>query len=145
MDANPVFLDTNVLIYASRPAASQHELARARMDALDQAGNPLWVSPQILREYLAVVTRPQAALPALPAAAALRDIREFEARFEVARETPPVFAGLLALLGTVPIGGRQVHDANLVATMLEAGVRRLLTFNIRDFRRFAGLIDLETI
>jgi predicted nucleic acid-binding protein len=41
--------------------------------------------------------------------------------------------------------GRQVHDANVVATMLEHGVRRLLTFNAADFRRFARIIDIEPL
>lgn len=40
------------------------------------------------------------------------------------------------------MGGKQVHDANIVATMLAHGERRLLTFNIRDFRRFSAHIEL---
>jgi predicted nucleic acid-binding protein len=41
-------------------------------------------------------------------------------------------------------GGRQVHDANVVATMLAHGERRLLTFNEADFRRFTPLIEVIT-
>jgi predicted nucleic acid-binding protein len=41
--------------------------------------------------------------------------------------------------------GRQVHDANIVATMLDCGVRRLLTFNLTDFRRFAPLIEMARL
>jgi predicted nucleic acid-binding protein len=41
-------------------------------------------------------------------------------------------------------GGRQVHDANVVATILAHGELRLLTFNEADFRRFAGLIEVVT-
>jgi predicted nucleic acid-binding protein len=142
MVGDPVFLDTNVLIYASRPASPVHQAARARMAAFDDAGCPLWVSPQVLREYLAVVTRPQGATPPLRAAEALRDISGFQERFEIAPETPAVFARLLTLLAAFPIGGRQVHDANLVASMLENGIYRLLTFNIRDFQRFSGMIEI---
>jgi hypothetical protein len=40
--------------------------------------------------------------------------------------------------------GRQVHDANIVETMLEHGERRILTFNEADFRRFAELIEIVT-
>ena len=39
----------------------------------------------------------------------------------------------------------QRHDTNVVATMLEHGIRRLLTFNAADFRRFARIIDSEPI
>jgi predicted nucleic acid-binding protein len=41
-------------------------------------------------------------------------------------------------------GGRQVHDANIVATMLAHGERRLLTFNVADFRRFTPLVEVVT-
>ena len=47
------------------------------------------------------------------------------------------------LLATYPTGGRQVYDANIVATMLCHGLKRLLTFNTADFQRFSSLIDLE--
>jgi predicted nucleic acid-binding protein len=43
------------------------------------------------------------------------------------------------------VAGRQVHDANIVATMLANGITRLLTFNVADFRRFAALISVETL
>ena len=33
------------------------------------------------------------------------------------------------------VGGRQIHDANIVATMLAYGELRLLTFNVADSRR----------
>jgi len=44
-----------------------------------------------------------------------------------------------------PTRGKQVHDANLVATMLVHGVTRLLTFNVADFRRFGAVIALEPV
>ena len=49
---------------------------------------------------------------------------------------------LLALCREVSVGGRQIHDANIVATMLAHGEHRLLTFNISDFRRFEDRIEL---
>ena len=42
------------------------------------------------------------------------------------------------------MGGKQVHDANIVATMLANGVTPLLTFNAADFRRFGSRIELVT-
>ena len=49
---------------------------------------------------------------------------------------------LIMLSRRYSFAGRQVHDANIVATMLAHGERRLLTFNIADFRRFARLIEV---
>jgi predicted nucleic acid-binding protein len=45
-------------------------------------------------------------------------------------------------VGSAWVGGRQVHDANIVATMLAHGETRLLTFNEADFRRFSSVIEI---
>jgi hypothetical protein len=45
-----------------------------------------------------------------------------------------VWDRLMELSRPYSFGGRQVHDANIVATMLAHGERRLLTFNEADFR-----------
>jgi hypothetical protein len=54
-------------------------------------------------------------------------------------------AQLIALMGKFQIGGKQVHDANIVATMLAYGVPCLLTHNVKDFRRFGQLVTIEEI
>jgi hypothetical protein len=51
-------------------AAAQAALAR-----LEGEGRALWISFQILREYLAVVTRPQATSLALPMGTAIADVQ----------------------------------------------------------------------
>jgi predicted nucleic acid-binding protein len=43
-------------------------------------------------------------------------------------------------LAAIRAGRRQVHDANVVATMQAFGIARLLTDNIVDFNRFGSLI-----
>ena len=62
--------------------------------------------------------------------------------FEILEDGPAVWDKLVELCGRFTFGGRQVHDANIVATMLAHGERRLLTFNDVDFRRFAPLIEV---
>ena len=145
MAAEPVFVDTNVLVYASRPSAAQHAAAQAALTRLEGEGSTLWVSPQVLREYLAAVTRPQATSPGLPMTTAIADVRRFRAALDVAEERPGVLDRLLDLLAAHRTTGRQVHDANIVATMLEHGIRRLLTFNTADFLRFARIVDIEPL
>ena len=53
-----------------------------------------------------------------------------------------VWDRLVMLSRRYSFAGRQVHDANIVATMLAHGDRRLLTFNGADFRRFARVIEV---
>ncbi|MGA2597613.1 MAG: hypothetical protein ABSH09_11570 [Bryobacteraceae bacterium] len=58
---SPIFLDTNILVYASFPGAPFYDAARARLGELERAGAVFWASRQVLREFLASTTRPGAA------------------------------------------------------------------------------------
>ena len=142
MDAEPVFVDTNVLVYAHVVEAPWHQQAQDAIADHEAAGAPLWVSRQVLREYLVSLTRPQP-FPIPPAlATVVAQVQQFQRRFRVANEGPEVTTRLLALLAEVPTRGRRIHDANIVATMLVYGVRRVLTHNTDDFVRFAAFIDV---
>jgi predicted nucleic acid-binding protein len=141
-DAEPVFVDTNVLVYAHVAEAPWHQEAQAAIVEHEAAGAPLWVSRQVLREYLVSLTRPQQ-FPISPSLEmVVAQVQQFQQRFRVANEGPEVTTRLLALLLEVPTRGRRIHDANIVATMLVYGVRRLLTHNTDDFSPFAALIDV---
>ncbi len=112
------------------------------MDRARQEQKELWISRQILREYLATVTRPQRDTPPLPMADALADVGRLGRVLNIAEDGPEVFSELCVLLGRIPVAGKQVHDANIAATMLAYGITRLLTFNAVDVRRFDSLIEV---
>ncbi len=137
-----MFVDTNVLVNARFIEAPDHEAARASLESAIEKPEALRISRQILREYLAVVTRPQAWPVAISRDDALDDLNRFAAAFEVLEDGPVVTDRLIALCRQTPVGGKQIHDANIVATMLAYGERRLLTFNTADFRRYADRIVL---
>jgi predicted nucleic acid-binding protein len=137
------FVDTNVLVYATATSAPFRDRARAALVRL-AADEQLSVSRQILREYVAVMTRPQTWGRALSLAEAMTDAAVFERRFTVLEDGQLVWDQLMDLSRLYSFGGRQVHDANVVATMLAHGERRLLTFNEADFRRFTPLIEVIT-
>ena len=75
---------------------------------------------------------------------AVQRARQLAPFFMIADETEPVMQNLFALLENVPIGGKQVHDANIVATMQAIGVKHLFTLNLADFKRFESFITLIT-
>ena len=137
-----MFVDTNVLVKARILEAPEHEIARAALERAFAEPEPLRISRQILREYLAVVTRPQAWPVAITREDALDDIRRLADSYEVLEDGPVVTDRLVSLCREVPVGGRQIHDANIVATMLAHRERRLLTYNTADFRRYGSRIEL---
>ncbi len=137
-----MFIDTNVLVNSRIPDAPDHDIARARLERAFQDPEPMRISRQVVREYLAVVTRPQAWPVAITREDALDDANRLISSFEMLEDGPVVTESLIALCREVSVGGRQIHDANIVATMLAHGERRLLTFNTADFRRYGDRIEL---
>lgn len=137
-----VFVDTNVLIYLTIQGAPEQAAARSRLTELREARERLWISRQVVREFLAVLTRPSTFGAPASVEALENRVSGFQRAFRIADEDAAVTASLLALLREVPCGGKQVHDANLVATMLVHGIDRLLTHNTEDFRRFEPWIEV---
>jgi predicted nucleic acid-binding protein len=140
--ADPVFVDTNVLVYSRVAGHALESQALTKIGGLAAAGHRLWVSRQVLREFLAAMSKPGTVPVPVAMAALISDVRFFEATFLVAEDSPAVTAELLTLLGSVTCLGRQVYDANIVATMLAYRIPKLLTHNVADFTRFAGHITI---
>lgn len=145
MAADPVFVDANVLVYAASHSAPFHQAARQALDGLARSGVAVWVSRQVLREYLAVMSRPQTYQMPTPIPSLVADVIDFQNRFQVAEDDATVTTNLLALITSIPCAGKQIHDANIVATMQTHGLRRLVTHNTADFTRYGSLITVEPL
>lgn len=143
--ADPTFIDTNILIQAAITTAPLHLAAVAKLAALGGVGAELWISRQVLRVYLAVLSRPQPYTAPLSPTELVSYVARFEAQFRIAEDGPMVTGHLLNLIRTVAVGGKQFHDVNIVATMQAHGLRRLLTHNAADFARFSSLITVEPL
>lgn len=139
------FIDTNILIYANVATAPFHEQALNAIKAAQQAGRPLWISRQVIREFIAVRTRPQTFAHPSTVEQIIERVHYLEELFQVADDTSAVTSRLVKLIGDIQIGGKQVHDANVVATILAYGIPSLLTHNTGDFKRFNTVIEVEGI
>lgn len=135
--AEALFLDTNILVYASIDTSPFYHRARAAITDYEANGTPLWISRQVLREYLATLARPRVGIPIREITAT---VRQFELRFQIAEESPFVTAQLLTFLEQGY--STQIHDTNIVATMQTVGIGRILTNNPDDFTPFASLITV---
>jgi len=145
-DAENIFIDTYVLVYAKLAATPLHVLAIQRLTTLQTLPNlTLWISRQILREYLATMTGPGIVVPGVPGVALVNDVRDCARRFHVADENRAVTDKLLALIEQKGVSGKQIHDANIVATMHAHGIDQLLTHNVADFARYSGLIRVSPL
>lgn len=138
----PLFLDTNVLIYASIKEAPEHQAVRGFIEQQLALGTPLYISRQVLREYLAVLSRPQSNFNPIPQSTLLTWLSAWRDRCQVLDDTGLVMETLWRLFVDTPFGGKQVHDANIVATLFSYGLDTLVTANTADFARFAPRLKL---
>jgi predicted nucleic acid-binding protein len=130
-------LDTNVILSATDEGRAEHRQALLIFSDWAGRGTTLYASGQIMREYLAVATRPADKNGlGLKQADAVANVQAFRSRASLLTEDSKVADCLLGLLDEIPCAGKQVHDANVVATMLVHGIGALITMNLADFTRF---------
>ena len=136
------FVDANILVFAANPGSPWHEAAVASLQEARGGEVTLAVSPQVVREFIAAASRPPQDSPPPPIEPILENVHRILAGFVLLDENAATIDRLAELLNSVPTQGKQVHDANIVATMLTYGYSTLLTHNIADFSRFAPLIRI---
>ena len=133
-------LDTNILIRLTNEDDQQHEVASRAVLRLEDRGDLLTITSQVLIEFRAVATRPIAAnglgLSVLETEA---KAAEYETIFPLLDETPAIFPAWKTLVATLGVVGKQVHDARLVAVCQAHGVTHVLTFNGAHFTHLAGM------
>ncbi|HET9494505.1 MAG TPA: hypothetical protein VFR15_09760 [Chloroflexia bacterium] len=81
----------------------------------------------------------------MPLPKLIADVQRFQTEYTVAEDGPSVTAELLRIIAPTSIGGKRIHDANIVATMLTHGIGTLLTNNAQDFGIFFNLINIEPL
>ncbi len=136
------FVDTNILIFAANKHSPWHSAAVTRLQTARQEGISLVVNSQVVREFIVAATRPTPDIAAPPIEVILENVRRIQNSFILLDESSATIDRLVELLKDIPTYGKQVHDANIVATMLTYGVANLLAHNTADFIRFAPLINI---
>jgi predicted nucleic acid-binding protein len=136
-------VDTNVLLAATDRSRDHHEAA---IRFLNEDTRRLAISPQIVREYLAVASRPVDINGlGLSGEDAVANVEQFLEGMEVLTEGSATTLSLMELIVEGPAVGKQVHDANVVAVALAHRAAAIVTDNTRHFARFARRISVEEI
>jgi predicted nucleic acid-binding protein len=132
-------IDTSILIRLANQADALYVTAARAVFELHQRGERLHMTPQNLVEFRNVATRPanKNGLGLIAADAQLQ-AASFEAKFPMLDETPAIYPAWKAIVDSLGVLGKQVHDARLVAVCHVHNVSHLLTFNTSHFVRLAG-------
>lgn len=131
--------DVNVLVYAHREDAGEHERYAAWLENLAAGPAPFAVSSVTLSAFLRLVTNPRIFDPATPMDLALAFCRSLVAhpRATFLQPGPRHWSILVELIEQAAVRGALVSDAYLAALAIEHGCELVTTDG--DFARFPGL------
>lgn len=132
-------VDVNVLVYAHREDAPDHERYRAWLETWLDADTAFGLSDLVLSGLIRVVTHPRVFNKPTPIDVALEFVDALRSRPNCVPVAPgrrhwEIFARLCAAAG---VKGNLVPDAYLAALAIESGSEWITTD--RDYSRFPGL------
>lgn len=138
-------IDTAFLIQVEVSGHPGHAPARALRDRLLDAGDSFALAPQVLTEFIHVVTDERRFEAPLSMAAALDRADQWWNAEEVVQTLPnqhtaSIFIGWMREHG---LGRKRLLDTLLAATYMSNGIRSIVTSNIRDFSVFGCFEVLE--
>jgi len=143
MAGTPYLVDSNVLLRWLKPDDHDYPLVVSAIEVILQRGAVLCYTSQNVAEFWNTCTRPLDRNGyGLSPQEADRRARLFEEKLQLLPDGLLVHREWRALLVTHNVSGVQVHDARLVAAMRVHGIRRILTFNEKDFARYP---DIEAL
>ncbi|MDX6766311.1 MAG: TA system VapC family ribonuclease toxin [Candidatus Methylacidiphilales bacterium] len=131
-------LDTNILLYASNTACSEHERARAVVDLLLAKPGDWIIVDQVLLEFYRAMRNPKVLARPRSAGEAARLIHFYRAEAGCAHVGYEEAAWKLIYpwLEKSSFPASRTFDAQLAATLRHHGVTRFYTRNTKDFSGF---------
>ena len=132
--------DTNLLLRLADTASPQHPIAADALARLLRQGDEVYLTPQNFIEFWAVATRPVEANGfGWSSERTTKEVTELQERFPLLPDSPEIFTRWLELVTALPVHGKRVHDARLVAVLQAHAAEHLITFNTSDFNVFESL------
>lgn len=135
-------VDTDVLVaWAMAGTARHHSARRLLEETLRARGGLLGLTPQVLQEFLHIVTDARRFERPMDMATALNRTHALWMAEETMRILPTaeVVPRTVELMSRFRLGRKRILDTALAATLEMAGVHKLATFNPSDFEIFPFL------
>ena len=131
-------LDTGFLVAAEVREHAAHADARATLAQVLSAGGVIAVAPQVLAEFIHVVTDPRRFTQTLDMNAARHVAEQWWTSNDVvqALPNPGAVRQFFTWMQQFSLGRKRLLDTLLAATYREAGIQSLLTTNQSDFLVF---------
>ena len=132
------FLDTNILLRTLVTNDPNYQITMSAIASLKRGKEQLFIAPQNLIELWNVATRPadKNGLGLDPDEAQV-EVARLKELFVLLPDREQIYPEWERLVKTYEVKGAKVHDTRLVAFMLVHRLSHILTFNVKDFRRFS--------
>jgi predicted nucleic acid-binding protein len=146
-DYKKIFLDTNVLIYHTFEDfdKEKHEEACNTLEYLSENEYAIYISSQVLREFFAIATNGKFFKRPLSIEEAVSKRKEFENNFMVLYDNDSSISRLDEIALKYQIKKQDIHDANIVATMVTNEIKEIFSFNRKDFIAYEEIKLFETV
>jgi predicted nucleic acid-binding protein len=140
MAETPYLVDSNILLRWVKPDHSDYPTIVSATDSILRQDGVLRYTSQNIAEFWNACTRPldRNGYDLSPQNTNRKAI-SLEGKLRLLPESPTVHEEWRRLVVTHNVLGVQVHDARLVAAMRVHGVKRILTFNTKDFIRYSEI------
>lgn len=133
-------IDTNILLRSCEPDHSLFKSARDVIKLLVGQGHYLYVAPQNLIEFWCVCTRPKDKNGlGYSTDQTKREVQKIKVMFSLLSDNELIYHEWERLVKYYGVKGVNVHDARLVATMIVYQLTHIVTFNVKDFRRYSEI------
>lgn len=131
-------LDTGFLVAAEVSEHAEHAAARSTLTQVLSAGDQIALAPQVLAEFIHVVTELRRFTRPLSIDAARQLAEQWWTSSDVVQTFPEEAAvrQFLAWLKQFSLGRQRLLDTLLAATYCQAGIHSVLTTNQSDFLVF---------
>jgi predicted nucleic acid-binding protein len=137
-----IFIDTNILIYANYSDARYRDIAQTKLNEFLKNNFEIWISRQVIREFLVYSTRFNFENTKMPISDLLNIVFSNFEQYHLADESENTTIILRKLIEKHELSGKKIHDANIVATMKAYNIGKLLTNNVKDFERLNDEIEI---
>ncbi|MDZ7289249.1 MAG: PIN domain-containing protein [candidate division KSB1 bacterium] len=134
-----IFVDTNVWVARIIEDHVFHQRAHVKLNQLVEQEELFCLSGQIIRELISVCSLGRNLSRPLCWDELRQQVDALLAQTILLNENETSTRKLVELGEHYQVIGKQIHDTNIVATMLTHGITRLVTFNPDDFRRFTEI------
>ena len=142
---SPIGIDTSFLVAVEAVGHEQGFAARELLDRLLADGELLTLNPDVLSEFIHVMTDPKRLAEPLTVTTAL----ERATYWWTTKDVTPVFPTadstdlFLKWIKQHRLGRKRLRDTMLAASYFSAGVTRIVTLNAKDFTVFGCFEIIE--